>query len=177
MAFTFDAVPTSATMNSYVSVSDADDFFASKYIPSDAEPWSELETAVKQALLCSATRVLNTFIYGGLKTSQAQPLQWPRSGMYTNEGTAWPSATVAVPMQQATCEQAFWIWQEQNRELSDTALQQYEGFKAGPLDLKIRKNPLANISADALALINSMGIGSLISTGDTGGPKTMNMSL
>jgi hypothetical protein len=177
MAFTFDADPVSATMNSYVSVSDADDFFTAKYIPADSDQWSELDTSVKEALLCSATRVLNTFVYGGLRTSRTQPLQWPRSGLYTDEGIMWSSATVAAPMKEATCEQAYWMWTEGNRVLDDTTLQQVDSFKAGPLDLKIRKNPLVNISRDALALINSMGQGTLISTGDSGGAKTMNMSL
>lgn len=177
MAFTFDADPISATMNSYVSVSDADDFFASKYIPADSDQWLELDDAVKQALLCSATRVLETFVYGGLRSVKTQPLQWPRQGMYTDEGIAWTSTAVPVPMKQALCEQVYWMWTEGSRTLNDTALQQFENFSAGPLNLKIRKNPLANISREAIALINSMGTGTLISTGDTGGAKSMNMVL
>lgn len=163
-------------MNSYVSVSDADDFFASKYVPADSEQWSELDEAVKQALLASATRALDVFVYGGLKTSKSQPLQWPRSGMYDNEGTAWPSTVVPVPMSQATCEQAYWMWNEQNRTLDDVTLQQFDSFKAGPLDVKIRKNPLLGISPEALALIKSMGYGTLISTGSDGA-VSMNMVL
>lgn len=177
MAFTFDADPVSATMNSYVSVEDADDFFASKYIPADADQWLELDLAVKEALLCSATRVLNTFVYGGLRSVRTQPLQWPRSGMYNDEGYAWPSTVVATPIKQATCEQAYWMWTEGTRVLDDTTLQQVDSFKAGPLDVKIKKDALVNISRDALALINSMGQGTLISTGQAGGAKTMNMSL
>lgn len=177
MAFTFDPNPDSATMNSYASVLDADDFFASKFVPADAEQWADLDETTKQALLCSATRVLNTFVYGGLRTTASQPLQWPRQGLYTDEGQPWASISVPLPMKEATCEQAYWIWTEGNRVLDDTTMGQLESFSAGPLDVKIRKNPLAKISVAALDLINSMGKGTLISTGDTGGPKTLNMSL
>ena len=177
MAFTFDADPVSANMNSYVSVSDADDFFAAKYIPADDDQWSDLDEAIKQALLCSATRVLETFEYGGLKNSRTQPLKWPRQGMYTNEGVAWPHSTVPEPMKQALCEQAYWLWTEKDRVLDDTTMMQVDTFKAGPLNLKLRKNAVVYISPEALGLINSMGTGTLINTGYTGGATTMSMEL
>lgn len=177
MAFTFDADPISATMNSYVSVEDADDFFASKFIPADAEQWTELDEPVKQALLCSATRTLDAFVYGGLKKLKSQPLQWPRSGMYNDEGTAWPESVVPVPIKQAVCEQAYWMWTEGARTLDDTTLQQFEDFKAGPLAVKIRKDPLVDVSREALALIKSMGNGTLINTNRNMGATSMTMKL
>lgn len=177
MAFTFDADPVSATMNSYVSVEDADDFFASKFIPADSEQWLDLDAVVKHQLLCTATRTLDAFVYGGLKKTKTQPLQWPRSGMYNDEGTAWPDAVVPVPMKQATCEQAYWLWTEGSRTLDDTTLLQFEDFKAGPLSVKIRKNALTDVSREALALIKSMGQGTLISTNRNMGATSMTMKL
>lgn len=174
MAFTFDADPTSATMNSYVSESDADDFFAGKFGAGD---WSELDSANKQALLTTATRLFETFEFGGLKASRAQPLKWPRQGLYSNEGNAWTSVAVPVPMLQATCEQAYWTWRESERVLDDTTLQQYTDFSAGPLTVKINANAPTH-SRDAIALINGMGQGTLINTGVDGSKaKSMTMHL
>lgn len=173
MAFTFDADPASAGMNSYVTVLDADDYFASRY---GSEVWTELDDAGKETILAHATRQLNLLEYGSLKTRSAQPLKWPRSGIYDNEGNAYSPLTVPVLMQQAVCEQAHWVLSESGRVLDDTTLGQFSDFKAGPLTLKIRNNPLSGLSSDAIDMIKAIGDGVLLSDAG-GGAITMNMKL
>lgn len=174
MAFTFDAGPLSATMNSYASVEFADDYFSGSFRAGPT--WAELDDTQKQAALVQASNFLDTFIYGGLKTSRTQPMQWPRSGMYDNEGNAYSSQVLPTKVLQATCEMAFWYVNEGNRVLDDVTVSQYEGFKAGPLDVKIRKGA-ATMPPEVLQLLNAVGLGTVISTGDNGSAKTMNMSL
>ena len=64
MAFTFDASPSSATMNSYATVEFADDYFTGSF---KGTGWADLDTAVKQGILVQATNFLETFVYAGLK--------------------------------------------------------------------------------------------------------------
>jgi hypothetical protein len=175
MAFTFDSTPTSGTMNSYTSVSFADDYFVARF---GAESWASFDEPKKFSLLVQATNLLDTFVYGGLRTSRSQPLAWPRQGIYNDEGTAYSTAVVPVKMEKATCEMAFWLFTEEDRLLNDTSLQQVEVFKAGPLDLKVRKNAMV-IPDKVIGLITSIGAGTLISTGQSeANPKTsMGMNL
>ncbi len=163
MAFTFDSTPTSGTMNSYTSVSFADDYFVARF---GAESWSSFDEPKKFALLVQATNVLDTYMYGGLRTSRSQPLQWPRQGIYNDEGTPYSSAVLPAKMEKATCEMALWLFTEEDRLLNDVALQQVDAFKAGPLDLKIRKNAMV-IPEKVLSTIKSIGAGTLISTGES----------
>lgn len=163
MAFIFDSAPTSGTMNSYTSVSFADDYFVSRF---NGAAWASFDEPTKFSLLVQATNLLDTFAYGGLKTSKTQPLQWPRQGIYNDEGTPYSSSVVPTKMQQATCEMAYWLYTESDRVLDDTTLQQLDSFKAGPLDVAIKKDAMLWPSK-AIQLIKSIGFGTLISTGES----------
>lgn len=177
MAFTFDADPQSATMNSYVSVEDADDYFASRFdlnVVDGGKGWSDFDESTKQALLVSASRILDTLQYGGLKTLRHQPMQWPRQTMYDNEGNAYPSNVLPEKMKQATCEMAFWKWTEGDRYLSDTDLRQVDSVKIGPLDVKALKgaDTWPKVVTD---LIKSIGAGTLLV--DPSGNKAQSMRM
>lgn len=173
MAFTFDAVPTSGTMNSYTTVEFADDYFTGSF---KGTAWSDFTTEQKQGILVQATNFLDTFIYGGLRSTRGQPLQWPRQGIYSDEGYAYSPAVVPAKVQQAVCEMGFWIYTEGDRVLSDSTLLQYDSFKAGPLDVAISKKALTT-PREVLWLLNAVGIGTVISTGSDGAKKSMNMAL
>lgn len=168
----FDANPSSSTMNSYVDVTFADEYFSLHFRGGDA--WSAFTTGQKQSLLASASTILDTFTYGGLKTSKTQPMQWPRQGIYDDEGTAYSSAVVPVKVRQAACELAYWIFTEGDRVLDDTTMNQLETFSAGPLDVKIRKS--VGYPAIIESLLNSVGTGTLLSMGSSG-VKSLSMSL
>jgi hypothetical protein len=168
----FDANPASATMNSYTSVEFADDYFALHFKGNEA--WIAFTTSQKQSLLVSATTILDTFSYGGLKTVRTQPLQWPRQGIYDDEGNAYSSADQPFKVKQATCELAYWIWTEGDRTLDDTTVTQYESFSAGPLTVKMRKP--VSYPQNVLDLLNSVGTGTLLSTGKSGA-TSLNMAL
>lgn len=173
MAFVFDADPVSATMSSYVTVSFADDYFSAKFTGAG---WADLSTELKQAALVSATNILDTYVYGGLRAQRLQPLQWPRSGIYNDEGTPYSSATVVTKVQQATCELAHWIYTEGDRTLDDTTLQQLDNFQAGPVNFKIRSKAMV-VPLEVQALLTSIGPGVLLSMGSNGGPKSIGMNL
>lgn len=170
---TIDASPSSATMNAYCQVAFADAYFAFRY---GGEDWAGFTDSKKESLIVRATNQLDTWSYGGLRTAELQPLVWPRSGLYNDEGTAYSSATVPVKVQQATCEMALWYWTEEDRYFSDVDLTQLESYKVGPLDVMSKKGAL-DIPKQVTSLITSMGQGTLLSTGDTSGAKSINMNL
>lgn len=177
MAFTFDADPVSATMNSYVSVSYADDYFAARFdlnVVDGGKGWSDFDESTKQALLVSASRDLDNLQYGGLKTSRTQPMQWPRQTIYDNEGNVYHSNALPEKMKYATCELAFWKWTEADRYLSDTDLRQVESVSIGPLDVKALKgaDTWPKVVTD---LIKSIGAGTLLS--DPSGTKAQSMRI
>jgi hypothetical protein len=151
----------------------ADDYFTASF---KGTAWSDFDTAQKQGILVQATNYLETFIYGGLRSSMSQPLQWPRQGIYSNEGYAHSPLTVPTKVQQAVCEMAFWIYTEGDRVLSDSTLLQFDSFKAGPLDVAVSKKALT-IPREVQWLLNAVGTGTLISTGQDGSKKTMSMAL
>lgn len=76
MAFVFDATVKGATSTSYVSVTEADNFFGGHL---HKDMWEDKTTLDKQILLATATHRLEMEQWSGKKTTQTQRLQWPRS--------------------------------------------------------------------------------------------------
>lgn len=125
MAFLLDADHTSPTFNCYVSVSDADDYFAGRF---GAEKWLEFDDAPKQALLMTATRTVDTLRFGGQRTVLSQPMQWPRSFIVDHDGYAVDAHSIPQKFKDAVCEIAFWMWTEEDRFFSDTDLGQIKSY-------------------------------------------------
>ena len=177
MAFTFNADPTSPSMNSYTSVAVADDYFASRFARDDDVKWGDLQESQKQALLVTASRLFDTFKWGGLKTSKTQPMQWPRQTLYDNEGQAYPSNSIPRLVNEAICEQAFWTLNEDNRTLDDDQRAAFVDFKAGPLSVKINKSAPRGISPKVEGLLLALGDGILLALPGGTGARTLNMQL
>lgn len=139
MAFTFDATPGGSAANSYVSISDANDYFAAHL---ETAFW-EVPTGQKQSALVMATRRLNSEVYGGQQATKTQSLAWPRSYISTYDST-----TIPAELTQATCEMALHYLKQVAGEFSvdDRDLETLTTYKVGPLDFGIR----SGYKADAL---------------------------
>ena len=159
MAFTLDSTPTSPTMNCYVSVAEADDYFSAKF---GAEGWVDLEEATKVALLYGATNTLETFQFDGQRTNRTQPLKWPRKLVYNEESVEQPSNVVHPKVKIATFELAFWKWTEEDRPATDAELFQLKSSKVGPLDYQF-KDGFEYIPPHVIDIIKSIGPGILVS--------------
>lgn len=179
MAFVFDAGPQSATMNSYTTVDFADDYFTGRY---GSDLWTALGDAdqdliTKQSLLVYASNIIDTFTFAGYKSNRQQPLMWPRTGLFNDDGAYYSPTVVPVKVQQAACEMALWKLTEQDRPLDDIAIQQYDNFKAGPLTLAI-KNKALLFPHEMIRMLTSLGQGILVNTGSDGsGAVSMTMKL
>lgn len=90
-----------AAANSYISVDDADDYFADRA----AEDWAAAETADRQAALVAATDYMDaTFAWRGYLKAEGQALGWPRSAARDEEGRLLTGVPTVVAA--AACELA-----------------------------------------------------------------------
>ena len=137
MAFTFDSTPKSATANSYVSVTEADDYFAAHL---DSNFWP---TALKdkQAALVMATNRIDSETFQGRRTDLDQALQWPRSCVVDSD-------IIPRELKIATFEMALHYLKMKAGEFTvdENDLETLDKYKIGPLDVQTK----GNVKADRL---------------------------
>lgn len=111
-----DATVGGPSANSYISVSDANDYFDARV--GTPTTWTNATTAAKEAALKHATRAIDTFTFAGIKYYQdTQALAFPRTAASNDKdanGGIWDlnsSGTVINPLkvQYACCECALWL--------------------------------------------------------------------
>ena len=158
MAFTFDSTPGSSTTNSYLSVEEANDYFGGRF---GADKWSTFSNTQKQQLLATATKQLDTAVFGGRRSKQIQSLQWPRFGLTDTDGYAIEDTVIPTKLKEATCEMAYWIWTEEDRLLSDTEILQVDTYKVGPIDVQVNKERIV-FPPKVEEMIKSIGPGVLV---------------
>lgn len=147
MAFTFTSTPSGTSSNSYLSVSQADDYFAGHL---EGETWWGIQTTPqKQQALVMATVRLEAEMWGGSKTLATQRLQWPREWISTRDGDPAPDGsyyrdanTIPDELMYATCELALHYLKKVAGEflLSDDELQTASSYSVGPLTVDIKGN-------------------------------------
>mgnify|MGYP000249892344 CR=1 FL=1 len=158
MAFVFDSTPKSETANSYVSVAEADDYFAAHL---DGNFWPT-DTKSKQAALVMATNRIDSEVFGGRRTDLDQSLQWPRSWIVARDFNPESQAVInsvysaaflnadVLPRQLkiAAYEQALHYLKMKAGEftIDENDLETLSTYKVGPLDIGIKDN----IKADRL---------------------------
>lgn len=96
--------------NSYISVEDADAFFADIYAP-EVFPWQEADDTAKEQALITATRRIDAQSYLGRKKDPEQLLQFPRCYAATveEEATEVCDLDILPHVKAATCEEALAI--------------------------------------------------------------------
>ena len=109
MAFSFVVEDGTGLDNatSYVSVANADDYFA---VDLNAAGWTALTTEQKELQLGWATRFLDQkTTWKGSPATTVQALRWPRTGTYDRDGVAIGGSVVPDEVAAATCELARWL--------------------------------------------------------------------
>lgn len=98
-----------ANADSYVSLADAESYFAAMP-PSVTTAWTSLATdAEKENLLRYATRVLDQKArFKGARTVKTSSLRWPRTGAIDCDGVLVGSNVLPRPIVSAVCEIALW---------------------------------------------------------------------
>lgn len=170
MSFTFDATPMGANSNSYITVSEADDYFTGHL--DGTTYWSSLTTSTKQAALVQATNRLDMETYGGRRTTTSQRLQWCRlwivsrdldpSREYQDIGGMYYRDHLTIPkeVKDATCEMALYYIKEANGEftIDNNDLETLSQYKIGPLSVSIKSGIKANrLPSKVVSLLNAIG--------------------
>lgn len=165
MAFVFDSTVGDTAANSYISVSNANDYFAGRL---GTDLWDALTPAKKEKVLVMATKRIDRERFGGQLTYYGiQALQWPRNGVVSRNYTADPtfaptfeptgfyyidSNTIPLELEQATCEMALFYLKELNDDttvVGDYDLETLTSYQIGPINVGIK----ANVKADRLPTV------------------------
>jgi hypothetical protein len=110
MSFTFTTEDGTglATANSYVSLSEADDYFAPDL--NFAATWDGLSDTAKEYSLAWASRILDQKTdWRGTRVDEDSGLRWPRSYVYDRDDNLIDDNVVPKPVKDATCELAKYL--------------------------------------------------------------------
>lgn len=165
MAFVFDPSVGTLTANSYISVEEANDYFAARL---GTDYWDALNKAKKQSVLVMSTRRIDRERFGGIKTHYTeQSLQWPRTNIIDRNShadsdiapTFEPGSfyfidpnTIPPELKYATCEQALYYIKQSDDDtttVSDYDLETLTSYKLGPIGVTIKDN----VKADRLPTV------------------------
>lgn len=142
------ATASSATANSYATVSEADTYFDERL---QAANWSGDSDDKKRALI-QATRRIDTKRFEGQKTTTGQALQWPRILAYDDDDVEYDSTAVPAIVKYAMYEEALRILNDNAGSTDTFAPTGLEGFKrakVGPIEVEIDKGFHAGELTDA----------------------------
>jgi hypothetical protein len=127
---TIDATIAGDSSNSYISLADADAYFATLL---DGADWAAFTTDKRERALISATAVIERLQLRGKQYDRTTPqaLHFPRATDYDAEG----DCIIPPAIQNAQCEQALWMLQQQAEpELFDRAALRAQGVTSMSLD-------------------------------------------
>lgn len=108
MPVTLTCTPGGASDNSYVTLAEAESYFANRLNSSVNGDWTNDSAGtartddVKKAALITATFRIDEEQFRGIKTSSGQALKWPRTGVSDEDGEAFNSATIPTRVKHAT---------------------------------------------------------------------------
>lgn len=117
----------------YDSVANADIYFAASV---NAPNWTAAITADKEKALVSATRVFEKMTWDGEKTSDAQALQHPRTGLTDRNGTEVSSVVIHQDVLNGFFETAESILGADTVETSSSTDSSTKKVKAGSVEVE-----------------------------------------
>lgn len=160
MAFVFDPSISGTASNSFISLSDAEDYFASRF---GVDAWDELTDADKQKLLVQSTYRLNREKFSGLPTTRTQNLSWPRQLLVDVDGLPLSSTSIPKELKWATCELALYTLTEVDRLMNDNELENFASYEIGLIKLQTKYIERDRLPSNVEGLLKRIGIGAYIS--------------
>lgn len=101
--FTVETGTIVSGANSYVSVTEADDYFALD--PNFNPVWGAMSDEVKEQLLAWSSRILDQkCFWTGIPVTTTQPMRWPRRGAYDRDKYLVAETTIPLQLKAAVCE-------------------------------------------------------------------------
>jgi hypothetical protein len=135
---TVTATVGGATSNSYVTIAEADTYFAERL---QVTNWTGANEDVQGRAVIAATRQLDREQFVGEKSDTAQALKWPRIAAYDEDGYEYASDAIPTPIKHATFELALRLL-NQNADSADllagSGLESFKRVKVGPIEVEPR---------------------------------------
>lgn len=159
MAFSFDTTVAGASANSYVTETQASDYFGGRL---DVAEYTAATSVTVQKALVMATNRLDAEEYVGSVSTNTQALKWPRYGVVTISGWTNESIT-AIPkrIRDACCELALTLLKD-TAFLGDTGLEGFLNVKIGAIDVTPRYDRRANtLPAHVSRILSGIRLGGL----------------
>ena len=137
-----DATVSGSAANSYVTLAEAQAYFAGRFPSTD---WDDAtEPHMERALLTGTKRLDRADFRGvprypltGTATGTTQALKWPRQGVTNEEGWTYLDTVIPQPIKEAQMELAYAVLSG-DLSLAASGLEQFDEAKVGPLEVKIR---------------------------------------
>ena len=124
--------------NSYISVADADAYFAGRL---NSSKWNDADTATKETALIQATRTIDAlYSFAGELTDDSQTLAWPRSYVYDCEGRELDSTTIPEAVENATCEEAIHLLSGDQLSTPSLLTRGFKKAKLGPMEVEVAES-------------------------------------
>ena len=140
MAVTLTCTPGGASDNSYVSLEDAEAYFANRLNSTVNGDWTNDSSGVartdgvKKAALITATLRIDEEMFAGMKSTTTQALKWPRVGVYDEDGYVIDSTTIPSRVKQAVYICALELLKVDF--LTEDYLNNFSFFSAGSIQFK-----------------------------------------
>lgn len=122
--------------NSYSSRADAQTYFDDR-LGSDA--WEDATDNEKDQSLVTATRMIDRVPFEGEKTSDSQPLEWPRTGATDKDGNELPDDELPEVLLEAVYELALALLEQPTLASSVSTGSNIKRLKAGSAEIEYFK--------------------------------------
>lgn len=110
MALTVETGSIVSGADSYISIEDADTYL----VAAGNTDWEDADATDKEVALRKACRYVDSYYrvrWKGRKIERTQPLCWPRTGVYDEDGFAIEEYTIPEELRRAQCEAALRLFQ------------------------------------------------------------------
>lgn len=140
MSVTLTYTPGGASDNSYVTLAEAEAYFANRLNSSVNGDWTNDSAGTprtddaKKAALITATLRLDEEMFRGKKVLITQALKWPRYGVYDEDGYWLDSTTIPARVKRATYITALELLKVDF--ISEDYLNNFAFFSAGNIQFK-----------------------------------------
>lgn len=157
---TIIVTPGGSDSNSYATRAEADQYHTERL---HNTAWTNADTATKEAALVWATRTLDAnFYWVGVKSTEEQALEWPRSGAVDRNGYGIDDDVVPVQVKNAQSELAFLLIEGDRTLASDPDADGVTELKLGSgsqIALKFSGERMRSaLSSSVVALIQDLGV-------------------
>lgn len=160
MALEIDATVSGPNANSYIDLTQADNYVEAMVLNADAAKWAATDQNNRNRALAAAAQRLDRERFMGARATEGQAMEWPRQGVrkpdtyYTSYSSGFPFqrsdaffGLAEIPEQVKRAQIELAVYLNNNPEaIGVTGLAEYKKVKIG--NLEVEPNQSGSIGAD-----------------------------